>query len=97
MSSPIFLEFYSKVSEFPAFFHFVIGIIMVCFFWQLKSIFSPFSPENRNQVLNKVLLAGAAGPVEVFLTTDEVDDGSEAWAADDAQVHGQVKVVSHQE
>ena len=48
-------------------------------------------------MLNKVLLSRAAGPVEVFLTPDKVDDGSEARAADDAQVHGQVKVVSHQE
>lgn len=53
--------------------------------------------DNRHKVLNHVLLSWAAGPVEEFLTPDEVDDGSEARAADDAQVHGQVEVVRHQE
>ena len=54
-------------------------------------------PDSGNKVLNEVLFAGAAGPVEVVSTPDEVDDGGEARAADDAQVHGQVEVVSPQE
>ena len=50
--------------------------------------------DSGHKVLNEVLLAGAAGPVEEVSAPDEVDDGGEARAAEDAQVHGQVEVVS---
>ena len=51
-------------------------------------------PDDGHKTLDDVFLPGAAGPVEVFSAPDEVDDGGEAGAAEDGQVHGQVEVVS---
>ena len=54
-------------------------------------------PDKVHNVLHEVLLPGAGGPAVVVSAPNEVDDGGEARAADDAQVHGQVEVVSPQQ
>ena len=62
--------------------------------WSLN----PLLPADKmHNVLHEVLLPGAAGSVEVLSAPNEVDDGGEPWAAEDAQVHGQVEVVSPQQ
>ena len=67
--------------------------------WQckLRPLDPLLPPDSGHKVLNEVLLPGAAGPVEEVSAPDEVDDGGEARAAEDAQVHGQVEVVSPQQ
>ena len=51
-----------------------------------------FFSDKMHKVLNKAFLPGAGGPAVVVFSPDEVDDWGEAGAAEDVQVHGQVKV-----
>ena len=48
--------------------------------------------DKIHKVLNEVFLPGAGGPAVVVPAPNEVDDWGEAGAAEDVQVHGQVKV-----
>ena len=76
-------------------------VIKICKLTMHLTVKRPLDPllpsDSGHQVLDEVLLPGAAGPVEVLSAPDEVDDGREARAAEDAQVHGQMEVVSPQQ
>ena len=60
----------------------------------IQNLFS--SSDKIHKVLHEVLLPRAGCPAVVVLAPNEVDDRGQAGAADDVQVHGQVKVRGHQ-
>ena len=62
--------------------------------WCMMTVQNLFSSSDKiHKVLHEVLLPWAGCPAAVVvLAPNEVDDRGEAGAADDVQVHGQVKV-----